>query len=41
MPRAAALSLWVTAPLGIAYWISYISDIYITIYNSSKIIVMR
>jgi hypothetical protein len=34
--RAEVLNLWVTTPLGIAYYISCMSDIYITIQKSSK-----
>jgi hypothetical protein len=42
---AVALHLWVMVPfgphIGVAYQIFYISDIYITIQNSSRIIVMK
>jgi hypothetical protein len=35
------LNLWVMNPLESTYQISYMSDIYITIHNSSKIIAMK
>ena len=35
---SVVLNLWVTTPLRIVYQISGISDIYITIHNSSRII---
>ena len=35
------LNLLVVTPLGVTYQISCISDIYITIHNSSKITVMK
>jgi hypothetical protein len=35
------LSLWVDTSIGVTYQISCISDIYITIHNSSKITVMK
>ena len=37
-PREAVLNVLVMTPLGVAYQISYISDIYIMTHNSSKII---
>lgn len=39
--RSTVLNLWVDTPLGVAYLISYISDIYIAIYSNNKIIVMN
>lgn len=38
--RAVILNLWVLAPLRVKDLISCLSDIYITIHNSSKIMVM-
>ena len=34
--KAAVFNLWVTNPLGVTYQLFYISDIYVMIYNSSK-----
>lgn len=39
--RSTVLNLWVDTPLGVAYLISYISDIYIAIYSNYKIKVMN
>jgi hypothetical protein len=39
--RPEVFNLWVTSPLGIAYQISCISDIYIIIYKSRRITVMK
>ena len=40
-PVSAVLNLWVATPFEVTYQISYISEIYITNHNSSKIIVMK
>jgi len=40
-PGAVVLNLWVMTLLGGTYLISCISDIYITIHNSSTITVMK
>jgi hypothetical protein len=39
--KTVVLNMWVVTPLEVAYQISYISNIYIIIYNSSKITVMK
>ena len=39
--RTVVLDLWVTTPFGVPYQISYVSDIYLMIHNSSTITVMK
>jgi hypothetical protein len=39
--NGAFLNLWFATPLGVAYQISCVSNIYITLNNSSKITVMK
>lgn len=38
---AVALNMWVSAPIGVTYQISHISDIYITIHHTGKITIMK
>ena len=41
-PKAVDLNLWVGQPLtGAAYQIVYVSDIYVAIHNSSRVVVMK
>ena len=41
LPRPMVLNLWASTPLGVTYKLSGMSDIYIMIYKSSKITVMK